>query len=254
MRDFKGKTVLVTGGARGLGRAIGEAYAEAGAAVALVDIDGDAVSSTASALQKQGHRALGLEGDLAAPEVIDRVVGDTLRTLGELDVLVNNVAIADEGGVLDIEPDTWKRILDVNLSSYLFCSQAAARYWVERGRGGRIVNVGSIDAELPIPDRLGYCVTKAGVVALTRNLALALAPHKITVNCVNPGLVATGLMEPAMADPDWHAELLSWQPAGRMAEPRKIAEAVLYLSSDAADFVTGSTLTIDGGRLLQFKL
>jgi len=97
-------------------------------------------------------------------------------------------------------------------------------------------------------------VTKAGVVALTRNLALALAPHRITVNCVNPGLVATGLMEPAMADPEWRAELQGWQPAGRMAEPREIAEAVLYLSSDASDFVTGSTLTIDGGRLLQFKL
>jgi len=117
MRDFKGKAVLVTGGARGLGRAIGEAYAEAGAAVALVDIEGEAVSAAATALQEQGHRALGLQGDVGDPEVTGRVVGDTLRALGELDVLVNNVAIADEGGVLDIEPDTWKRIVDVNLGS-----------------------------------------------------------------------------------------------------------------------------------------
>lgn len=254
MRDFKEKSVLVTGGARGLGRAIGEAFAEAGAAVALVDIEGETVAAAAAALEEQGHRALGLQGDVGDPQVTGRVVGEAHLAFGGLDVLVNNVAIADEGGVLDIEPDTWNRILDVNLSSYLFCSQAVARRWVEGGRKGRIVNVGSIDAELPIPDRVGYCVTKAGVVALTRNLALALAPHRITVNCVNPGLVATGLMEPAMADPDWHAELQRWQPAGRMAEPGEVAEAVLYLSSDAADFVTGSTLTIDGGRLLQFKL
>jgi NAD(P)-dependent dehydrogenase (short-subunit alcohol dehydrogenase family) len=254
MHDFAGKTVLITGGAGGLGRAIAARFAQAGASIALLDIDSAALSAAADALAPHGQRVLEIQGDITDQDVIAHSFDEVLRAFGDLDVLVNNVVVAETGGVLDIERPTWDRALSTNLTSYLFCSQQAARHWLDRDRTGRIVNIGSIDAELPIPDWLGYCVSKAGVVALTRNLALALASHKITVNCLNVGLVATGLMQEAMQDPQWHAELLEWQPLGRMADPAEVADAVLYLSSQSAAFVTGSTLTIDGGRLLQFKL
>ena len=249
--NFQGSAVIVTGGAGGLGRAIAAGFVGQGARVALADINASEAAAVAASL---GDQAISFQADVSRGDEVDALFAHVLHEFGRLDILVNNVAITDGGDAVDIEEALWDRVMAVNLKSYFLCAQRAARHWKATSRSGRIVNIGSIDAELPIPDRIPYCVSKAGVVALTRNLALAFAPSGIKVNAINPGLVATGMMTKAMADPNRQQELLGWQPAGRMAEASEIAEAVLYLASEAADFITGATLTIDGGRLLQYTL
>ncbi len=252
MAESQGKSVIITGGAGGLGRAIAEGFCRRGGAVVLADIDGDKAKAVAAGLEASGGKALAVQADVSRSADVLRLFDEALRAMGGLDVLVNNAAITHPDDVLSLPEERWDRAFDVNLKSYFLCSQRAARYWSENGRPGRIVNIGSIDAEIPLPDRLTYCVSKAAVVALTRNLALSLAPHRINVTCVNPGLVAAGMLERAMADEARHRELLGWQPLGRFARPEEVADAVLYLASDAADFITGATLTIDGGRLLEY--
>ncbi len=251
MTGFEGKSVIITGGAGGLGRAIAEGFCRKGATAVLADIDGDKAKAVAADLEASGGKALAIQADVSNGADVDRLFDAVLGAAGTLGVLVNNVAITHPDDVLTLPEERWDRAFDVNLKSYFLCSQRAARYWSQEGLPGRIVNIGSIDAELPLPERLTYCVSKAAVVALTRNLALSLAPHRINVTCVNPGLVAAGMLERAMADEARHREMLGWQPAGRFARPEEIADAVLYLASDAAGFITGATLTIDGGRLLE---
>ncbi len=252
MPSFTGKTVIVTGGAGAIGLAIAKAFCGEGASVVLADIDGGRARAQAELLSASGAQARAVEADVSQSADADRVFSETLRAFARLDVLVNNAGKSHGEDLLTFSEARWDEVMGVNLKSYFLCSQRAARYWAQERRPGRIVNIGSIDSELPIPDHVAYCVSKAGVVALTRTMAAGLAQHKINVNCINPGLVAGGMLERAMADPARRREFMTWQPWGRMAVPEEIASAVLYLASDAADFITGAALTIDGGRLLAY--
>ena len=243
---FAGKRVLVTGGTRGIGRAAVLAFIAAGARVA---VNGRSMESTASAVASFGAAAIAAPGDVARADDCRALVAHAVEELGGLDVLVNCAGIAEGGPVEAVTEAMWDATLDTNLKGTFFCTQAALPHL--RAAKGNVVNLAS-DAGLIGEIGLAvYCASKGGVVNLTRALALELAPD-VRVNCVCPGYVDTDMVRrdviDASADPAaTEAALKASAPLNRIASPEEIATAILYLASDAARFITGSALQIDGG-------
>jgi len=241
--DLTGRRALVTGSTRGIGLAVAEALAARGARVAINSRDPAAV---AEVVAKLGRGAVGVPGDLGSPPGASRVVEGAPQSLGGLDVLVNNAGMAMPAESVELSPADWQRTIDLDLSAVFYCSQAAARDMLGRGAGS-IVNISSVQAFTPLARRVAYAAAKAGVVGLTRSLAAEWAPA-VRVNAVAPGYVETamvrGLVEAGRVDPEAVAKRT---PMRRMAKPEEIAAALLFLASDAASYVTGETLMVDGG-------
>jgi len=241
-----GKTALVTGAGRGLGRAFAAALAEAGADVAAVDIRGDWASAAAAEVAARGRRSLAVEADLSRAPEAARMVGQVTSAWGRLDIAVNNAGISlPIGPAVDIREQDWDRQFDLNLKGTFFCCQAEARAMIPR-KYGRIINVASICGRIvwPEPQAL-YSASKAGVIHLTRCLAAEWAPHGIRVNSISPGVTRTPeLFEQVIP------VFLSRAPVGRVAGTEDLAAAVVYLASDAADFMVGHDLVLDGGYTL----
>jgi 3-oxoacyl-[acyl-carrier protein] reductase len=243
--SLEGQVALVTGSTRGIGRAIAERLATAGARVVVCARDQAAVAATVSEL---GRGAVGCVADLSRPEAAVSVVGCALDAFGRLDVLVNNAGTSMVSDSLELTAAQWERTLALNLGSVFFCSREAARHMLAAG-GGSIVNIASLQAYAPLAGRAAYSASKGGVVALTMSLAVEWAP-KIRVNAVAPGYVATPLIAGQIAKGELDAGTISSRtPLGRMARPEEIARAVLFLASDEASYVTGETLKVDGGWL-----
>ena len=244
--DFTGRRVLVTGGTRGIGHAAVEAFLEAGAQVA---VNGRTEVSTAAAIARLSIEAVGAPGDVSTADGCRSVVQSAVDQLGGIDILVNCAGIAPHGPSAAVDEETWDRVIDINLKGTFFCIQAALPHL--DATGGNIVNLAS-DAGLIGESGLAvYCASKAGVVNLTRALALELAP-RLRVNCVCPGYVDTDMVRRDVIDaaPDpqaVEAAIANSAPLRRMASAEEIATAILYLASDAAGFITGAALQIDGG-------
>jgi NAD(P)-dependent dehydrogenase (short-subunit alcohol dehydrogenase family) len=246
--DLNGQVALVTGAARGLGRAIALALADAGADVALGLRDVEADSGVVEAVGAAGRRVLPLQMDVtdldAARAAIDRAVAE----LGRLDVLVNNAGGGIDGMALDVTEADFDRVIELNVKSTFFLSQHAARHMIAAGRGGRIVNLSSQAALVALPGEPVYCLAKAAVSHLTRCLAVEWGAYGITVNAVAPTFIATPGTEAALSDPEFRADTLERIAAlHRVGEPVEVAAAVLYLASPTASLTTGHTLTVDGG-------
>lgn len=237
-----GKVALVTGASRGLGAAIADALMEAGATVAGTSRDRASASRVSEQL---GTPAVEMEvTDVASVrEGVERVVSG----LGRLDILVNNAGVNVPQSVLDVDEESWDAVIDTNLKGSFFAAQAAARHMVERGEGGRIINVGSQAGVVGIEERSAYCASKGGTTLLTKVLAIELAPHGITANTVAPTFIATELTRTTLEDPAWRERVLSRIPLGKVGEVEDVAAAVVYLASPAARMVTGHTLLVDGG-------
>jgi dehydrogenase/reductase SDR family member 4 len=244
-----GRVAMVTGGSRGIGRAVALALAEAGADVVVASRKLADLEPVAEEIRQRGRRALAVPAHLGRRPEIDRLFETVLATFGRLDVLVNNAATNPVFGPLrEIEEDAWDRIMALNVKGYLLAAQRAARAMELVGRGA-IVNIAST-AGLRASAGLGaYSVSKAAVIMLTRVLGRELAPLGIRVNGVAPALIETRFSEALWKNPDILSAYLQSTPLGRAGQPEEVAGAVVYLCSDAASYVTGQTLLLDGGHL-----
>lgn len=249
---LENKVAVVTGGAKGIGRAIARRFLEEGARVVIADTDDDAGPAVVEELKPLG-RIRYVECDVGERLDVRNMVAATIDAFGDIDVLVNNAAILVKADFLDLDPEDFDRVLRVNLKGAFLCSQAVARHMVERikegGVPGAIVNLSSVNAVFAIPDQVPYSVSKGGLSQLTKVMALSLAPHGIRVNAIGPGSIATDMLESVMNNPAVRQTILSRTPLGRIGEPREIAAIAAFLASDQASYVTGQTIYADGGRL-----
>ena len=245
-----GNVAIVTGSAAGIGRGIALHLAEEGADVVVADIDEKGARGTAAKIEALGRRALAVVADVSRLADVAAMVAKA-RELGHVSILVNNAGIERMSALFDVSEDEWDSVLSVNLTGTFLCCQAIAKSMVAEGRGGKIVNLGSI-AGFSLPRREShYGVSKAGVHALTRQLALDLAPHRINVNAVAPGVIANGMStRDSLSDPDRAERLRQRIPWGRFGTPRDVGHAVVFLTSSEADYITGTVLIVDGGFLM----
>lgn len=274
MSGLEGKVAIVTGAARhrGIGRAIAVELADRGADVVAVGsprppesypddekaLAWDGVRSVAEEVRRLGRRALAIDADLTQRAEADRIVEETVRTLGRIDILVNNAGLGycGEKNLWEIEDREWYEVIDVNLNGVYLLTSGVLRRMVEAKRGGRIVNVSSTAGRMGIPQYGAYCATKSGIIGLTQMLALEAAPYQITVNCVAPGSVDTDMMDGTFArmaarfgaQPDAVKQAaLRTIPLGRQGRPADIAAAVAFFASHEASWITGQTLNVNGG-------
>ena len=245
MLDLSGKTALVTGANQGIGWAVARLLAEHGARVAINYPDDEHVPEQLLAL---GEEALALKADIGSVAQIRTMFPELIAAFGTLDILVNNAGIFPRAAALDLDEGTWDRVHDVNLKGTFFCCQEAARRMIPKG-AGRIVNIASDAAILPAALGSHYNASKAGVLALTKSLALEFAPYHVAVNAVAPGLTDTAQPRYGMTEEEIAAEGIA-NPWGRNATSEDIARAVLYLASPLSDYVTGETIFVTGGSLM----
>jgi glucose 1-dehydrogenase len=246
--NLKGKVAVVTGGNSGIGLAIVEELARQGASVV---IDYIAHAEATAALEKQlaglGEQAIGVEADVSKVADLEKLVAAAVAKFGRLDVMVNNAGVETRTSVLDTTEAQYEKVLDINLKSAFFGTQVAAKQMIKQGSGGRIINITSVHEDWPMPGNTAYCLSKGGMRMLTRTAGLELAPHKILVTGVGPGAVATPINTSTMNDPALLKKLDDAIPLGRMAQPGEIASVVAFLASDAASYITATTIFADGG-------
>jgi NAD(P)-dependent dehydrogenase (short-subunit alcohol dehydrogenase family) len=245
--DVHGRVALVTGAARGLGRAISLALADAGADVALGLRDASTGGELAAEIEAMGRAALAVQMDVTSLEQIGAAVERVVARFGRLDILVNNAGLGPENPAEEVREEDFDLTVAVNLKGTFFASQAAGRVMIGQ-RFGRIINLGSQAGAVALPGESVYCMTKAAVAHLTRCLAVEWGAHNITVNAVAPTFIATPGTEAALAEPAFRAEVVERIAAlHRIGEPMDVAGAVVFLASPAASLITGDTLLIDGG-------
>jgi NAD(P)-dependent dehydrogenase (short-subunit alcohol dehydrogenase family) len=240
--EFEGKVVVVTGSGGGIGAATAAAFASRGARVLVNDVDADLARETAEKIGAQGGRAIGVPADVSSPAEVDRMMATARAELGEIDVLVNNAARMPYGPFVDITLDTWDSTIAANLRGPFLCMQAVLPAMIERRRGA-IVNLTSIAAMHTTTPHVAYAASKAGVMALTRDVAVEVAPFGVRVNAVAPGPT------------DSHGWGMTRESVGvpytRPGRPDDIANAIVFLASDAAEYVVGETLVVAGGANLK---
>jgi NAD(P)-dependent dehydrogenase (short-subunit alcohol dehydrogenase family) len=250
--DLADRVALVTGASYGLGRAIAATLAEAGARVVLTDVD-PRLADAETAFRAAGHEVAAISLDVCDRGAFHDAVGFAIGQFGRLDILVNNAGYSRTTlPILDMDLAEWERSMNINVRGALFGIQEAARAMIQAGRGGRIVNIASTAAFRPFKLKSPYCVSKSALVALTRNAALELAEHRITVNAVAPGQTDTETTRLLQADPNAGEGMrrrAASIPLG-VGAPKHIADAVAFFASDSAEHITGQTLLVDGGALM----
>jgi 3-oxoacyl-[acyl-carrier protein] reductase len=245
-RIFEGRTAIVSGGARGIGRAIAIMLAEEGARVAInYERSQAAAEEVVALIQQRGGKAIALQADVSRPDDVSRLVAETRAQLGPIDLLVNNAGIAGSISHDHLTFADWKRTFEVNVDGPFLLTWAMKDEMIAR-RFGRIVNISSLAGLIKKKDMIHYATSKAAVIAFTRHCAEAFAPH-VRVNCVAPGLTDTDLAR--NANPNVVEQLIAITPLGRMGKPEEMASVVRFLLSEESSFVTGQTLSVCGGRI-----
>ncbi len=250
---LQGKVAIITGSATGIGKAMAQAMAREGAAVVInyVGHQQDAANGVVHDIEQAGGKALAVVADVSQLDQVQRLVAQTVHTFGRLDIMVNNAGIEEKHPFLEMPLEVWNKIIAVDLTGPWLGSQVAAQQMVTQGEGGRIITISSVHEDLPMPTNAPYCAAKGGLRMLTRTIAVELAPHQITVNNIGPGAIFTPIDADIEANPDLEKQLMAEIPLGRWGKPEDVAELAIYLASDAAAYVTGSTYFIDGGMLRQ---
>ncbi|WP_458402397.1 3-oxoacyl-[acyl-carrier-protein] reductase [Candidatus Avelusimicrobium sp.] len=244
MADFKGKKVIVTGATRGIGLALAEAFAQAGADVAICGTNEELLAKAKAELEAFGGKVYAAKVNIAHAEECDAFVSDTLKELGGLDVLINNAGITKDGLVVRMSPQDWNGVIDVNLNGTFYMSKAALKVMFKQ-KSGNVVNISSVIGEMGNAGQANYAASKAGIVGLTKSLAKEFGSRGVRVNAVAPGFVRTAMTD-ALSD-EMKNKAFEAIPLKRFAEPQDIAKAVMFLASQDAAYITGHVLAVNGG-------
>jgi 3-oxoacyl-[acyl-carrier protein] reductase len=239
------RVAIVTGGGRGIGRAIALRLAEAGANIVVNDIE--PVEAVIKEIKAMGRQALPVVADVSSASEVERMVAEAISAYGRIDILVNNAGIARDQLLLRMTEEDWDRVLAVDLKSVFLCTRAVLKYMVKQ-RWGRIISLSSIAGIMGNPGQASYAAAKAGIIGFTRTVAKEVASRGITVNAIAPGFIDTEMTRHLKAD--WKDELKKQIPLGRLGSPGDVAEAVAFLASDAASYITGQVLVVDGGMTI----
>ncbi len=248
---FKGKKAIVTGSARGIGRAIALQLAQEGADVAINSRHLEDCKKIVKEIEALGRKAIAVECDVSKYRNVNKMVEKAVKAFGRIDVLVNNAGIVHFDPVTKMTEKEWNAILDVNLRGNFLCSQAVVKHMIAKKIRGNIVNIASIAGKVGFPQLAHYCASKGAIIELTKEMAIELAPNGIRVNAVAPGVIETDMTKDLLADPASAKRFVSAIPLGRPGKPEEIAKAVAFLASDDASYVTGHTLVVDGGWVSQ---
>jgi 3-oxoacyl-[acyl-carrier protein] reductase len=244
--ELEGKVAVVTGAAQGIGRTIAESLAQAGADVAVVDLNVSGAQETAAAVKRHGRRAVALKANVAEWTEIKAIVEQVTTELGPLDILVNNAGITRDGLLLRMKEEDWNLVLDVNLKGTFHCTKAVLPILMKRG--GAIVNIASVVGVIGNAGQANYAASKAAVIGFTKTVAREYASRGITVNAVAPGFIETAMT--GGLEKDLREGLLKQIPLGRLGKPEDVAHAVRFLVSPAASYITGHVLHVNGGMLM----
>lgn len=244
------RAAIVSGAAKGIGRACAERLATLGHPVVCLDVDSPGTETMANEIRDEGGEALGVDGDVSQPEDVEWAVNRCVDRFGPPGVVVNNAGIQTHHAFLDLPVEDWDRVHEVNLKGMFLLGQRAAASMIEDGVEGRIVNISSIHDSDPRSGKVHYDTSKAGVLMLTREMALALAEHGIRVNCVAPGAVTTPMNDDLLDDEAAVSEVAAGVPLGRVGEPADVADVVEFLVGERASYLTGVRIPVDGGREL----
>lgn len=242
--DLTDQVAIVTGGARGLGQYVANVLAGAGAKVACVDVNAELLEQTVQGIASAGGTAMALACDVTESSRVGEVVAEVVKTWGRVDILVNNAGITRDNIVVRMTDEQWDSVVSINLRGTFLFTRAVAKPMM-KGRRGRIINIASISGLMGNPGQANYSASKSGVIGLTRTVAKELAGRNITANAVAPGFIATEMT--AKLGDDIVGQIKSQVPLGRLGEPQDVADAVLFLASEAAGYITGQVLTVDGG-------
>jgi glucose 1-dehydrogenase len=245
---LEGKVALVTGANRGIGKGIAERFAAEGACVAINYLPDEGRDEEAQAVADSlGEAGIAVAGDVSSRTDVERTVAQAVEKFGRLDIAVNNAGIEIKRPFLEVPDEEWHAVLNVNLYGAFLISQVAARQIVKQGGGGKIINISSVHEDIAFPQYTAYCASKGGMRMLTRNVALELAPHRINVNAIAPGAIATPINQALLKDSAAVGEMERLIPWGRLGKPEDIAALAVYLAGSESDYVTGATFYIDGG-------
>ena len=250
---LKDKVAIVTGAARGIGRAIALRFGQEGAKVAIVDLREEEGQETVRLIEAAESQAMFVRTDVSDRGQVQAMVDAVVAQWNTIDILVNDAGICPFEGFLEMSEELWDQVLDVNLKGYFLCSQAVAKVMVEQRVKGRIIAVSSISSEFGGSSQAHYCASKAGINLLVKSMAISLGPHGITCNAVLPGTVETDINREALADPAVREYWSKRAPLGRLAQPEDIAGPVLFFASDDSAWCTGAMLVVDGGTSVNLQ-
>jgi gluconate 5-dehydrogenase len=246
--DLAGRNALVTGSSRGLGRALARGFAEAGACVVLNGRDEARLDRTVSELRAEGHAVCGYAFDVCSSSAIADAVTRIEDEVGQIDILMNNAGTNIRGPLHEFEEDTWREVIDTNLTSIFLVTKQVVKGMIDRC-GGKIINMGSLTCEVGRETTAAYTTSKGGVRMLTRGMAVDWARYNIQVNAIGPGYFITDLTRPLADNPEFDAWIKKRTPAGRWGDPAELVGAAVFLASDASAFVNGQVIYVDGGIL-----
>jgi len=244
---LKGKVALITGGARGIGQAIALTFAKEGADIVVADVNLEIASKTASEIESLGVKALALEMDVTNYALVEAGINKILDKMGKVDILVNNAGITKDNLVLRMSEAEWDAVINVNLKGTFNCIKAVSRPMVKQ-RSGRIINIASIIGLMGNPGQANYAASKAGIIALTKTIAKELASRNINANAVAPGFIQTEMT--AKLSEDVKQKMLAAIPLAKLGTPQDVANVCLFLASEESSYITGQTITIDGGMVM----
>jgi len=241
--NLSNRVAIVTGSARGIGQAIALKLAEVGASVVVNDI-GEAVNSVAEEIRAMSRQSLAILADVSSPSEVARLVEETTATYGRIDILVNNAGITRDQLLIRMSDEDWNQVINVNLSSVFLCTRAVLRYMIKQ-RWGRIISIASVSGLIGNPGQANYASAKAGIIGFTRTIAKEVASRGITANAIAPGFIDTDMTQ--RLGEKRRQEIKSHIPLGYIGSPRDVAEAVAFLASEEARYITGQVLNVDGG-------